>query len=78
MEDNSAKMQASYRLIFVCITRCILTVVRHHILNECVKAIKFPRTHIGLLLKYIWSGAEITLTRLVCKRGQLEPPIIFM
>jgi hypothetical protein len=77
-DDNSAKMPASYRLILVCITRCILTAVRHHILNEYVKAIIFPRIHIGLLLKYISSGAEITLTQLVCKIGQLGPPIIFM
>jgi hypothetical protein len=78
LDENSAKMPASYRLIIVCITRCILTAVRHHILNECVKAITFPRIHVGLLLKYISSGAEITLTQLVCNTGQLEPPIIFM
>ena len=30
------------------------------------------------MLKYISSGAETTLTQHVCKRGQLEPPIISM
>jgi len=29
---------ASYLSIFICITRCILAVVRRQILNECVKA----------------------------------------
>ena len=78
LDDNSAKMPVSYRSIFVRIARCILTVVRHEILNESIKAITFLRTHLGLMLKYMKSGAEITLTQLVWKRGQLETPIIFM
>jgi hypothetical protein len=63
LDDNAAKMPVSYHSIFVRIARCILTVVGHEILNESIKAIKFLRTHVGLLLKYMKSGAEITFTQ---------------
>ena len=55
-----------------------MAVIRRQILNECVKVNTFLRTHIVLVLKYISSGAETTLSQHVYKSGQLEPPIISM